>query len=274
VVRRVVLLVCGIYFLVPLLAAIFFTVWTPATGKVSGSAYGSLFEAPPNGQTGIGSALLLSVGLAAVTIVVTLALMLPTLLLLHLRFPRVRPVVEVLSLLPLVFPPVVLVVGVSDTFAWTGDHLGGGGVGSVVTAIREPGFPLVLSLLYVVLSMPFAFRALDSGVRSIDVRTLSEAARNLGAGWPSVVLRVIVPSMRTAIVNAAFLCFALVMGEYTIASILLYTKPFPVWLVQLPTTSGQVQVAASVLSLLLVEVLLLVIGALSWRRTSPRENQS
>ena len=56
------------------------------------------------------------------------------------------------------------------------------------------------------------------------------------------------------------------MGEYTISSILLYTKPFPVWLDQLPTTSGQVQAAVSVFSLLLVEVLLLLIGALNWRR--------
>jgi len=83
-----------------------------------------------------------------------------------------------------------------------------------------------------------------------------------------VLSRVLVPSLRTAIVNAAFLCFALVMGEYTIASILLYTKPFPVWLYQLPTTSGQVQAAVSVFSLLLVEALLLLIGALNWRHTA------
>ena len=70
------------------------------------------------------------------------------------------------------------------------------------------------------------------------------------------------PSLRTSIVNAAFLCFALVMGEFTIANILLYTKPFPVWLVQLPATSGQVQAATSLLSLLIVEILLLLIGAL------------
>jgi putative spermidine/putrescine transport system permease protein len=84
----------------------------------------------------------------------------------------------------------------------------------------------------------------------------------------------VLPSLRTAVVNAAFLCFALVMGEYTIASILLYTKPFPVWLVQLPTTSGQVQVAASVLSLLIVELLLLLIGALNWRRAARQGERS
>ena len=162
--------------------------------------------------------------------------MLPTQLLLHLRLPRVRGVVETLTLLPLVFPPVVLVVGVSDTFAWVGDNKGG--LSSFVTYIRGSGHPLVLALLYVTLAMPFVFRTIDAGIRSIDARTLVEAARDLGAGWLTVLFRVLMPPLRTAIVNAAFLCFALVMGEYTISSILLYTKPFPVWLYQLPTTSG------------------------------------
>ncbi|MEU2351111.1 ABC transporter permease subunit [Modestobacter sp. NPDC049651] len=265
--RWVVLTVCGVYFLVPLAFAFWFTVRRPRGGGVSGSAYSQLFTTAPNGQFGIGTALLTSLGLAAVTIVITLLLMVPTQLLLHLRYPRVRPVVEVLSLLPLVFPPVVLVVGVSDTFTWTGDHLTGP-LASLITGLRDPGFPVVLALLYVVLALPFAYRALDAGIRSIDAHTLTEAAQNLGAGWPAVVWRVVLPSLRTAVVNAAFLCFALVMGEYTIASILLYTKPFPVWLVQLPTTSGQVQVAASVLSLLVVELLLLLIGALNWRRAA------
>jgi putative spermidine/putrescine transport system permease protein len=270
--RWVVLAVCGIYFLVPLAAALWFTVRSPRDGRVSGGAYRQLFTTAPTGQSGIGTALLTSLGLAAVTIVVTLVLMVPTQLLLHLRFSRVRPVVETLSLLPLVFPPVVLVVGVSDTFTWTGDHLGS--LNGVLTGLRSPGFPVILSLLYVVLSLPFAYRALDAGIRSIDARTLTEAAQNLGAGWPVVVWRVVLPSLRTAVVNAAFLCFALVMGEYTIASILLYTKPFPVWLVQLPTTSGQVQVAASVLSLLIVELLLLLIGALNWRRAARQGKSS
>jgi len=86
-----------------------------------------------------------------------------------------------------------------------------------------------------------------------------------------VLFRVLMPCLRTALVNAAFLCFALVMGEFTIAAILLYTRPFPVWLAQLPTTSGQVQAAISVFSLLLVEVILLVLGALNVRRPASRK---
>lgn len=268
VARWIILILAAIYFIGPLVAAVSFTVQDHQHGGVSFSAYRQIFAAPATGQIGFVSALVYSVELSVITILITLALMLPTQVLLHLRLPRVRGVVETLTLLPLVFPPVVLVVGVSDTFSWVGDDRGA--LSDIVTWMRSADHPLVLSLLYVTLAMPFVYRTLDAGLRSIDAHTLVEAARSLGSGWGTVLFRVLMPSLRTAIVNAAFLCFALVMGEYTIASILLYIKPFPVWLYQLPTTSGQVQVAVSVFSLLLVEILLLVIGALNWRRGSQK----
>jgi putative spermidine/putrescine transport system permease protein len=264
--RWVVLFFAAVYFLGPLLAAFLFTIRDNARGGINFHAYAEVFAAPPNGQESIQTALLLSFELSMITIVVTLALLLPTMLLLHLRFPRVKPVVELLCLLPLVFPPVVLVVGVSDALVWTPDHLGGFAL-DVVNGIRSPGLPLILAFIYVILCLPYTYRALDAGIRSVDVRTLVEASRNLGSGWGTVLYRVLLPSLRTSVVNAAFLCFALVMGEYTIAKILLY-KPFSIWLVELPANSGQLQVAASMLSLLIINLLLLLIGALNTRRVS------
>ncbi|HEY3530414.1 MAG TPA: ABC transporter permease subunit [Nocardioides sp.] len=273
--RWLILLVAAIYFLGPLVAAIAFTL-KGDNGGISFAAYGDIFTTS-NGQTGLGGALLYSLLIAAVSIVITLALMLPTQLLVHLRLPAWRPLVETLTLLPLVFPPIVLVVGVSDVYAWAAPPTNAAAgtqesfVFHILKFLREDSHPLLLALLYVILAMPFTFRALDSGIRAIDAQTLVEAARNLGAGWSTVLFRVLMPCLRTALVNAAFLCFALVMGEFTISSVLLYTKPFPVWLAQLPTTSGQVQAAVSVFSLLLVEVILLVLGALNVRGPAGRK---
>ena len=272
--RRTVLLIAGIYFIGPLVAAISFTVQGPH--GLTLSAYGQIFASPGTGQTGLGGALIYSLEIAVVTIAVTLALMLPTQLLLHLRLPRWRGFVEVLTVLPLVFPPVVLVVGVSDVYAWAAPSStaaagqGESAVFKVLRFLRDDSHPLLLALLYVILTLPFVYRAIDAGIRSIDARTLVEAARNLGASWPTVLFRVLVPCLRTSIINASFLCFALVMGEYTISSILLYTKPFPVWLADLPTQSGQVQAAVSVFSLLFVELILLLVGMLNWRRRIDR----
>jgi putative spermidine/putrescine transport system permease protein len=264
--RWVILAVAAIYFIGPLVTAISFTLQSPH--GLTLSAYRQIFDKPPAGQIGFVTALIYSLEIAVGTIIVTMALMLPTQLLLHLRLPRARGIVEIITLLPLVFPPVVLVVGVSDVF--TQIHKGNP-LYSFTTYIRDASHPLVLVFLYVMLAMPFVYRSLDAGIRSIDSRTLVEASRNLGASWPTVLFRVLVPCLRTAIINAGFLCFALVMGEYTISSILLYTKPFPVWLAQLPTTSGHVQAAISVFSLLLVEVLLLLIGAVNWRRAADKK---
>ena len=81
---------------------------------------------------------------------------------------------------------------------------------------------LVLSFAYVILVMPYAYRSLDAGLAAIDLKTLSEAARSLGSGWGTVMLRIVVPNMRTAILNAALLSVALVLGEYTFANIMNY----------------------------------------------------
>jgi putative spermidine/putrescine transport system permease protein len=271
VTRLVVLAVCAIYFFGPLLTAFIFTIKDNANGGITFSAYTEIFAKQPGSQVAITTALRVSLTLALLTILLTLALMIPTQLLLHLKYRKIRPVVEIITLLPLVFPPVVLVVGVSDTFIWTSANLNGP-VDSTLTYLRNQDRPWILALIYVTLSMPFVYRAIDAGLRSIDTPTLVEAARNLGAGWPTLIWRVLMPSLRTSIVNASFLCFALVMGEFTIANILLYGKTFPVWLVQLPSASGQVQAATSLLSLLIVEIMLLLIGALNWRRGDERKS--
>jgi putative spermidine/putrescine transport system permease protein len=268
--RRTILAIAAIYFLGPLAAAIAFTL-KGDKGGVSFSAYGDIFSTS-NGQITLGGALVYSLEIAVVTIVVTIGLLLPTQLLLHLRLPKWRGIVEVLTLFPLVFPPIVFVVGISNVYEWAApppDAPPGADQTAIFKSlrfIREQGHPALLALVYVILAMPFAYRALDAGIRSIDSGTLVEAGRNLGASWLTVLVRILMPSLRTAIVNASFLCFALVMGEYTISAILLYTKPFPVWLAELPTQSGQVQAAVSVFSLLLVELILLLLGLLNLRR--------
>jgi putative spermidine/putrescine transport system permease protein len=272
--RWVILAVAAIYFLGPLLIAFLFTVQNHKTnttthkrigGPFTLDAYTSIFAKAATGQQTFSSSFKISIILAVLTIVLTLAVMLPTMLLIHLRYPKVRAVVEILSLFPLVFPPVVLVVGVSDSLGWMKGNFHGWSISFINNRLLSENVPLILVFLYMMLSLPFVFRALDAGIRSIDSRTLVEASRNLGAGWFTTLFRVLIPSLRSAIVNATFLCFALVMGEYTIASILLF-HPFPVWLVNLPTTSGQVQSATSVLSLFIVEALLLIIGAVNGRR--------
>jgi putative spermidine/putrescine transport system permease protein len=107
-------------------------------------------------------------------------------------------------------------------------------------------------------------------VRGADLRTLTEAARNLGASWPRVLVSVVLPVLRTSVLNAAFLTLALVLGEFTVAAILGF-ETFPTWIVRISGSQPQLSVAVSVLSLMITWVLLLLISALD-RRRGTKEN--
>ena len=232
--RWLILILAGVYFLIPLYAAVRFAGW---------GSFGSVIH-----QSGFASSLGLSVRLAAITTVITLALMLPTAVYVHLRLPRLRRLLEGITILPIVIPPVVLIVGLLQV---------------------APGFlkstPYLLALAYVVLAMPFAYRSIDAGLRAFDLKTLVEASNSLGAGWPSMLWRVVLPNLTTALLSATVLTVALVLGEYTMASLDLY-QTFPVWIVVFDQTSGPISVAASLLALFVTWLFLLAITMLGGRQ--------
>jgi putative spermidine/putrescine transport system permease protein len=256
--RFAVLGLLGVYFLVPIGASVWFTI--RSRDGVTAEHYAGI----PSAE-GFAEAFTRSLALAGLTVLIALALMVPTVVLVNLRLPRLRTTVELLTLLPLVLPPIALVVGVRSVLAWAPDYFFGTPLAEAFFALQEPALPWILVLVYVVLALPFVYRALDAGVRGADLRTLTEAARNLGASWPRVLGSVVLPVLRTSVLNASFLTIALVMGEYTIAVILGF-ETFPTWIVRISGSQPQLSVAVSVLSLLLTWGLLLMISALDRRR--------
>lgn len=237
--RVVVLLVAAAYFLLPLYAAFAFAVSGPdGIGAFTGIG----------GQLGFLDAFTLSLTLAVVTTVITLVLMVPTAIWVHLRLPRVQRLFEGITILPIVIPPVVLIVGVLD-----------------VAPGALKGTPFLLALEYAVLAMPFAYRSLDAGLRAIPLATLVEASRSLGAGWPATLARVLLPNLRSALLSATVLTVALVLGEYTMAGLDQY-ETFPVWIVVFDQDDAHVSVAVSLLSLVITWLLLLLISLIDTRR--------
>jgi putative spermidine/putrescine transport system permease protein len=259
-----VLVLAAIYFVVPLAASFWFTIDDKATGTLDAGVYGRIVA-----TEGFADALRRSLVLALLSMVGALAVTLPALLAVILRLPRLRPVVEGLSLLPLVIPPIALVVGVRDVLALGPDELAGTPLGDVLVSSQDYELPWVLVVVYIVLALPFVYRALDAGLRGIDVATLVDAARGLGASWPAVVFQVLLPNLRSAALGAAFLTIALVLGEYTVSSILLFDT-LPTWLVKISGENAQESVAVSVASLLFTWLLLLAVSFADRRRVNRR----
>jgi putative spermidine/putrescine transport system permease protein len=189
-----------------------------------------------------------SLQIALLTVLGMLVLLVPTMVWTVVRVPRMRRVIEFLCLLPLAIPAIVLVVGIAPIYRWMGQNLG-----------KVGASPLTLALIDIILVLPFAYRAIDSSLRSIDTATLADAARSLGAGWPRTILQVIVPNIRGGILSASVLAIALVLGEYTISSLLSFNT-LQVVIYLLGKQDPFISVAVSFSALIFAFVLLIVIA--------------
>ncbi len=149
--------------------------------------------------------------MALLTIVFGMLLVVPTAYWVRLRLPQMRPIVEFVTLLPLVIPAIVIVFGYlrmynsSSVLPLTGS---------------TTGTNILLVCSYITLSLPYMYRAVDTAMRAIDVRTLTEAAESLGASWPTIMFRCIFPNVMSGVLSGAFITLAIVMGEFTMAALL------------------------------------------------------
>lgn len=197
----VIFVVGALYFLIPLAATFY---WSLRAEKdiLGFEAYRRLFA-----DTNFLPAFSESIVNAIAAIFISLLFIVPTAYWVTLRLPKLRPVVEFITLLPFVIPAVVLVFGLIRLYSRPP---------LLLTATYDSS-RILLVCVYAALSFPYMFRAVDNGLRAMDVRALTEAAQSLGAGWPTILFRVIFPNLRVALLSGALLTFAIVIGELTIA---------------------------------------------------------
>lgn len=194
-----------IYFFVPLIGTIEFSL-RMRRGVYSFDAYRSVFTDVQFQQT-FGFSMLM----ALFTIIFGMLLIVPTAYWVRLRLPQMRPVVEFITLMPLVIPAIVIVFGYlrlynsESVIPFTGS---------------SQGTNILLVISYITLSLPYMYRSVDTAMRAIDVRTLTEAAEILGAKWPTIMFRCIFPNVMSGVLSGAFITFAIVMGEFTFAALL------------------------------------------------------
>jgi putative spermidine/putrescine transport system permease protein len=226
----------ALYFLIPLLATLQFSL-EEGGGRLGFGSYAFIFSDPF-----FWDSIWFSFKLAVGTIIISMVLLVPTVYWVRLKLPRLRPVLEFVSVLPFVVPPIVLIIGLLNLYrgapAWF------------------VGTPLILLFAYVIHALPYVYRSVDVGMQAIDIRTLTEAAQSLGAGWRTILLRVIVPNLRVAVMGGSFLTFAIILGEYTMASLMLFTS-FAVYIAYVGQTQTNPAAALTLISFAMIWIAML-----------------
>lgn len=207
------LVIGALYFLLPLLATFEFSLsWDP---EIPLKAYQRAFEDNDFWETFIYSNVL-----ALATIIVSVILIVPTAYWIRLRLPEARRIVEFITLMPFVVPAIILVFGLIRIYSSPFN------VPFTDIRLMQPltnfkiGTNILIVAGYMVLAMPYMYRSVDTGMRTVDIRTLTEAAQSLGASWYVIITRIILPNIRSALLSGALLTFAIVVGEVTLASFL------------------------------------------------------
>ncbi len=244
--RWLILGIVGLLFAIPIISMIEFTLRAGLAGGYTFSHWTGLFD-PANASkydvlyTGLTNSLVL----ALVTVAIVLVILLPTMVLVQLKFPAFRRVLEFICIIPITVPAIVLVVGLAPVY-------------SVIAKIFGSG-TWTLAFAYGITVLPYAYRTIQSNLGAIDVNVLSEAARSLGASWMSVFWRVLIPNLRRGIMAASFISVAVVLGEFTIAS-LLSRQNLQTSILLMSQSDPYVAIIIALIALAFVFVLLLVIG--------------
>ena len=253
-----VLILSFVFFLAPLVTLARFALqnvptillgWSTLFDKWSLSGLTKAFSDPD-----FWPSMLLTLRLTFGTVAVTLLLVVPTAIWVHLRLPRLRTVIEFLTVLPYMIPAIAMVAGI------------------VVVKPHARWFlnsDLSLIPFYAILALPFTYRSIDAGLRSIPLRVLVDASRSLGGSLLSTIARVLIPNLRSALISASFLTAAVVIGEFTIANTLL-KETLPRFQATFVGREPQGGYGLNLLAILVTIVLFVVLNRLTRKRSSPR----
>ena len=206
--------------------------------------------------------LLNSFWVAMTSMLVSLIIVVPAAYLAQTRLPHAKPWLEFLSIVPFSLPGVVLALGLIRLYSKL-----------PLPLINTPN---ILIAAYVIVTLPFMYRAVMNTLESVDTRLLVEAAQSLGANPLQVLGWVIVPNIASGIVNGSLLVLSAVFSEFVLANLLIGTrlKTFPIYLVEFTRSDARQASALALMSFVIAWIISLAILWTAGRPANRRQADS
>lgn len=224
------------YMIFPLVATVIFSVSTRWDHTILPEGLTLDWWKAVIGSRAFGQTLRNSMIVAFWTVLFSVLLVTPTAFWAHMRVPKAKPWIELLTILPFGIPGVILALALIRFYS------------DVPLPIINT--PAILVAACMVISLPFMYRPVNNALEAIDIRSLSEAGLSLGAGWRQILLYIIVPNILPGIINGSLLVFSTVFAEFTLSNLLVGTrfKTFPIYLVEFTRFDGRQASALAVIS--------------------------
>lgn len=171
--------------------------------------------------------LILSVG----TVALSTAIMVPTVYIIVIYFPKWEKVMQSIVLLPYAIPGVICSVGLIQIYS--------------KAPFKISGTVWLLMGAYFVIILPFMYQGIRNSLRNINVVELVQAAEILGASKVEAFLRVILPNIISGIIVSSLLSFSMLFGEFVMTNFLMGSRfeTVQIYLKRLMNTSGHLSSA-------------------------------
>ena len=201
------------------------------------------------------SAVTRSLTLTLLTLAVVLVVMVPTVFLVYMYFPKVDRFMKGLVLMPYAIPGVILATGLLRMYA-----------GSAI-----PMYVVLIGGLFIG-SLPFMYQGVRNSLEGINSKTLMHAAEMLGASKIQAFLKVVVPNIKLGLLITTLLIFSGFFGEFVLTNLLIGGRYETIRIYMMRTMSVNGHLASAVM--VAYFLLLIAISLVITRITSSKKGVS
>lgn len=192
-------------------------------------------------------ALWTSLYLCLISVVLSLAVMLPAVFVITIYFPRWESFMKGIVVLPYAVPGVVAAVGLIRTYSSGPFNIAG-------TAYLLVG-------AYFVIILPYMYQGIRNSLLTVNAVELLHAAELLGARRRTAFVNVILPNIWPGVIVSTLLSFSVLFGEFVLTNMLVggHIQTIQVYLYQRMGESGHLASAIAISYFLFILVLSMVL---------------
>lgn len=199
-----ILVVFGLYMIFPFFSTFFYATSTKWSNTIFPEDFTFQWFVELIQDPNFVSAVLRSITLTLTTLAVVLIVMVPTVFLVYMYFPKVDNFLKGLVLMPYAIPGVILATGLLRMYS-----------GAAI-----PMFTVLVGGLFIG-SLPFMYQGVRNSLDSIQSKRLMEAAEILGANKFTSFIKIILPNIRLGLLITTLLIFSGFFGEFVLTNLLI-----------------------------------------------------